>query len=100
LKLVLECPPILYIGKISYGLYVYHLFMMAVVMAYYRMTGIAAPDYLMVALPSTVLTFITAICSWHLIERPISDLKNRVRFDRSPRRAAVRDELIVDKDAA
>jgi len=100
LKLLLECRPILYVGKISYGVYVYHLFMMAIVLDYYHSRGTTDPNYLMVALLATVLTFVVAVFSWHLIERPISDLKDRVRFDKSARRDAVRDELIVDKDAA
>jgi peptidoglycan/LPS O-acetylase OafA/YrhL len=78
-KAVMENPVILYIGKISYGLYVYHNFMLAIVL-YFLLKKTNTPDYRLVALLSTIFTFVTAILSWHLIERPIARLKNRFRF--------------------
>lgn len=78
-KQVLEWPPVLYIGKISYGLYVYHNFMLALVVYSYGIYG-TAPNYRLVALFSTILTFLAAIVSWHLIERPIVQLKNSFSF--------------------
>jgi peptidoglycan/LPS O-acetylase OafA/YrhL len=75
-KTVMENPAVLYVGKISYGLYVYHNFMLAIVL-YYLLKWTATPDYRLVAILSTVTTFATAIVSWHLIERPLSQLKNR-----------------------
>ena len=76
---VMENPAVLYIGKISYGLYVYHNFMLAIVM-YYLLKRTAVHDYRLVAILSTVATFATAIVSWHLIERPLALLKNRFSF--------------------
>jgi len=88
-KSVMEHPIILYIGKISYGLYVYHNFMLAIVLYYLVKTGIGH-DYRLIAPLSTLLTFATAITSWHLIERPLSQLKNKFSFAHrsSPRRTA------------
>jgi peptidoglycan/LPS O-acetylase OafA/YrhL len=76
-KAVMETPAVLYIGKISYGLYVYHNFMLAIVL-YYLLKRTAVPDFRLVALLATVGTFGTAIVSWHLIERPVAQLKNRL----------------------
>jgi len=78
-KTVMENPVVLYIGKISYGLYVYHNFMLAIVL-YYLAKIMAVPDYRLVAVLSFVGTFTTAILSWHLIERPIAQLKNKFSF--------------------
>jgi peptidoglycan/LPS O-acetylase OafA/YrhL len=78
-KSVMENPVILYIGKISYGLYVYHNFMLAIVLYYLLESGIGH-DYRLIAPLSTVLTFVTAMLSWHLIERPLSHLKNKFSF--------------------
>jgi peptidoglycan/LPS O-acetylase OafA/YrhL len=76
-KRVMENAVVLYIGKISYGLYVYHNFMLAIVL-YYLLKWTATPDYRLVAILSTVTTFATAILSWHLVERPLMQLKNRL----------------------
>jgi len=75
-KTMMENPVMLYIGRISYGLYVYHNFMLAIVL-YYLLKRTAVPDYRLVAVLATVSTFATAIVSWHLIERPLAQLKNR-----------------------
>jgi len=76
----MENPAVLYIGKISYGLYVYHNFMLAIVL-HYLLKRTAAPDYRLVAVLSTVTTFAAAIVSWHVIERPIAQLKNKFSFN-------------------
>jgi peptidoglycan/LPS O-acetylase OafA/YrhL len=76
-RTVMEASTVLYIGKISYGLYVYHNFMLAIVL-YYLLKRTAVPDYRLVALLATVATFAAAIVSWHLIERPVAQLKNRL----------------------
>lgn len=86
-KSVMENAVVLYIGKISYGLYVYHNFMLAIVL-YYLLKWTAAPDYRLVALLSTVTTFATAILSWHVVERPLMQLKNRFSFSASKSRLA------------
>jgi peptidoglycan/LPS O-acetylase OafA/YrhL len=72
----MENRAVLYVGKISYGLYVYHNFMLAIVV-HYLLKWTAAPDYRLVAVLATITTFAAAIVSWHLIERPLAQLKNR-----------------------
>jgi peptidoglycan/LPS O-acetylase OafA/YrhL len=78
-KILLEHPLVLYTGKISYGLYVYHNFMLTIVL-YYLAKTTAVPDYRLVAILCFTTTFATAIASWHLVERPLSHLKNKFRF--------------------
>lgn len=75
-KVLLEHPVILYTGKISYGLYVYHNFMLALVL-YSLSKTTAATDYRVTAPLSFIATFAAAMLSWHLIERPISRLKDK-----------------------
>jgi peptidoglycan/LPS O-acetylase OafA/YrhL len=78
-KTIMENPALLYVGKISYGLYVYHNFMLAIVL-YYLLKRTAVPDYRLVAVLATVSTFAVAMISWHLLERPLAQLKNRSSF--------------------
>jgi peptidoglycan/LPS O-acetylase OafA/YrhL len=47
----------------------------------YLLAQTAMPDYRLVAVLSTVFTFAAAIVSWHLIERPLAQLKNRFSVD-------------------
>jgi len=75
---ILEFKPLLYLGKISYGIYLYHSFIKSV-----------APNMLnalSISMPSTIggqfvvfasLTIITASLSWYIIEKPINILKSK-----------------------
>lgn len=75
-KTVLEFAPIIYVGRISYGLYIYHYFMPKITRVIW-----GAPSGVGGVLTSvgiaTFLTFTAAIASWHFIEKPISRLKAR-----------------------
>jgi peptidoglycan/LPS O-acetylase OafA/YrhL len=73
---MLEFKPLVYLGKISYGVYVYHLFMPIVLESIL--------GYLEMPLPESeagqfiLLVFATlavAIPSWHFFEKPINNLK-------------------------
>ncbi len=75
-KSVLEWGPLVYIGKISYGLYVYHNFMPTVILYLNKKLGLGVSGTFETAGVATVLTFLVAIASWHLIEKPISKLKD------------------------
>jgi len=75
----LNLRPVRYVGRISYGVYVYHPFMILIVPAVTRAAGIAIPRMGV----SSVLLLITAslaagAASWHLIERPIGALRSRL----------------------
>src|SRR5262249_50299529 len=73
----LEFRPLLYIGKISYGIYLYHRFMPDLVRYVFRAAGWAAPHTLRLFFLASALTVVVASASWHLIERPLNRLKDR-----------------------
>ena len=68
-----------YVGRISYGLYVYHLLLFIPVFDFGRSIGIGwqTGDYLHGA-ASVIVTLVVASISWHLLERPINALKDSV----------------------
>jgi peptidoglycan/LPS O-acetylase OafA/YrhL len=73
---VLTLAPVVYLGKISYGIYAYHLFMPWGLERVFRYAGLVfpAPGALRFVLASSA-TVLVAVASWHLFERPINDLK-------------------------
>ena len=77
---VLSWTPILYVGKISYGVYVYHPFMPPLVaFILLRATGVAlAEEELVISAGAAALTVAVAALSWHAMERPINALKRYV----------------------
>ena len=77
---LLEFTPLIYLGRISYGLYLYHLFMPSVVGPLSRRLGIDYWDggLLNLALSSGAALIVAAL-SWHLLEAPISNLRHRFR---------------------
>ena len=76
---LLQSKSLLGVGKISYGVYVYHNFMPMVSGKVIRLAGFS--DQVALSFPlNCALTLAVAACSWKLIERPINDLKNRDRF--------------------
>ncbi len=72
----LEWRPFLYVGKIGYGLYLYHPFMPALAIWLLLQLGMRFEEH---TVPVTVLglalTFAITSVSWHLFEKPINDLK-------------------------
>jgi peptidoglycan/LPS O-acetylase OafA/YrhL len=84
---VLRWPPLGYVGRISYGLYVYHLFTPRLL---WKLT-----DWLDVPHPRSgaavfrcALAFALAAASWHLMESPVNRLKAYFPYRRR-RRAGV-----------
>lgn len=65
----LAARPIVYIGKISYGLYVYHNFV--------PLLGRPLFGPRIDPLMFMLISFGIAVASWHLIESPLQQLKNR-----------------------
>ena len=66
--------PVAYLGRISYGLYVYHL------LAIDRNWVMYIPEYYLIPEPYGVLlaTIAVASASWYLFESPINRLKDRL----------------------
>jgi peptidoglycan/LPS O-acetylase OafA/YrhL len=76
---LLEFPPLVYLGSISYGLYVYHYFVSDMVRMLERASGLrlGLPEASGLPLMAyvTLVTIPLAAISWHVFERPINDLK-------------------------
>jgi peptidoglycan/LPS O-acetylase OafA/YrhL len=79
---LLSLPPSVYLGRISYGIYIYHFWMpglMKPMLA--RIDGRQrSPAFLLLCLAATI---VAATLSWFLLERPINSLKNHFRVVRS-----------------
>jgi peptidoglycan/LPS O-acetylase OafA/YrhL len=79
LQRVLESGVLRYLGKISYGLYVYHYGIIAVVTALSRKYDldykVRSPRTFFLSLGATILI---ASLSFYLLERPILNLKDRL----------------------
>jgi peptidoglycan/LPS O-acetylase OafA/YrhL len=73
---VFELPPIRYVGRISYGLYLYHAFAMWVPPVLFRRLHLTYPTtFGPMAVTGTVLSFLLAMLSWRMVEAPINGLK-------------------------
>jgi peptidoglycan/LPS O-acetylase OafA/YrhL len=72
----LKLKPLRYVGRISYGVYVYHPFMIYVVPAFARAARISIPRTGTVSILVLIAaSLIVGSASWHLIERPIGILR-------------------------
>lgn len=92
MKWVLENPVSQYLGKISYGLYLYHNFVYNVyhtppthftMRAWRRITDIVPflnSSYFFQFSYFLALTLLIATLSWYLIEKPINNLKDRFTY--------------------
>jgi peptidoglycan/LPS O-acetylase OafA/YrhL len=91
---VLESRPFVYIGKISYGIYVYHSFAPSVLASIFERLGIPfiGPGLSSSALASG-LTLIVSVLSWRFLESPINGLKRH--FEYSPTRTRKTPESIL-----
>ena len=70
LKTVLELPPLIYIGKISYGIYLYHMPLLTFLGAF----GFRSWTRLLIIGP---ITLIISILSYKYLEAPFLRLKDR-----------------------
>jgi peptidoglycan/LPS O-acetylase OafA/YrhL len=79
---VLECRPLVYLGKISYGIYVYHVFTPLGVVLLARWIGwnIGGRSWAVLGV-AAVATVVVASLSWHIFEHPINKLKRRLEGD-------------------
>ena len=73
---VLAATPVVYLGRISYGIYVYHGFAGGTVPWLFEAVGLPYPDdgYLRAAVLAMYSVAVASL-SWHLIEAPINALK-------------------------
>jgi peptidoglycan/LPS O-acetylase OafA/YrhL len=93
---VLNSRPLIYIGKISYGIYVYHAFMPVIVSHVVSLFGV---KYQQVGALNfvccSIAVVVVAAASWHLLERPINDLKRFLPYVPSPK-VAERESVAVE----
>lgn len=82
---VLDMSLLQYLGKISYGLYVYHYFVPRIALTIAERTGVVVPgsEWVQFLLYSTV-SILIAMVSWHLMEQPILALKKKFSYERLP----------------
>jgi peptidoglycan/LPS O-acetylase OafA/YrhL len=79
---LLEWRPIVYLGKISYGIYIYHFLVPLAFAAAATHFGVGYENSGFVNFIATSLvTFGVAALSWHLFERPINGLKRHFRYE-------------------
>lgn len=82
-QVILENKFVTYSGKISYGLYVYHLFIPALFYYVAPIIGLSISNKYTFFIAAYFLTFLVAHLSWKLIELPINKLKNKVPYIKS-----------------
>lgn len=71
---LLSASPVLAVGRISYGLYVYHGFTPYLLGRY--VPGFIAMNWQLRAVLLTAATSLIAVASWHLLEQPFLRLKS------------------------
>lgn len=86
---ILEFKPLLYVGTISYGLYVYHEIATTTVDALVEAKRLHLAPWGLIAL-KFALTFLAAALSWRFFEKPMNNLKRFFPYDpNSPGSVAV-----------
>jgi peptidoglycan/LPS O-acetylase OafA/YrhL len=94
-RLFLGWKPIAYLGKISYGLYLYHLFVLVTCQNYvpwcqdHRLAG---------ATVALAITIAISAISWHFIENPINELKRYFPYQKRETPAAPQGDVVQLKD--
>lgn len=77
-KYILEQPVILWIGRLSYGIYLYHYLVLKGVSRLFRSWDIAIDDIqLIYGLVSFTVTTIIAFLSFYFLEKPILNLAKK-----------------------
>jgi peptidoglycan/LPS O-acetylase OafA/YrhL len=82
---VLELKPLNYLGKITYGIYVYHNFAPLILVPVLNRFGyeLHTPGFTNFIL-SGLLTILIASLSWHWFEQPINNLKRYFQYASAP----------------
>jgi peptidoglycan/LPS O-acetylase OafA/YrhL len=86
---LLSWRPLVYVGRISYGAYLYHLFVPWILASVLGRVGLTVPEtqpqrFLIL----TAATLLAASLSWHIIERPLNGLKRYIPYRSGPAVAA------------
>lgn len=87
----LELAPLQYIGRVSYGIYLYHLFLIPIGREIARRRGVPDPERgLEMFLTYGLVSLVLATLSWYAIEAPINRQKRRFPYPPLPPGAEVR----------
>jgi len=71
---VLENKPMIFIGKISYGIYIYHILMCSLLLHIFKIYGIH--PYFKLLIPAVlILTILVSYLSYELLEKPFLKIK-------------------------
>jgi peptidoglycan/LPS O-acetylase OafA/YrhL len=81
-RAVLEFKPLVYIGTISYGLYVYHAIAQSFVDVLIESHRVSRPPAELRMVIEFGLSFLVAALSWRFFERPINRLKRYFPYER------------------
>ena len=74
---ILELKVLTYIGKISYGIYLYHNLVPSLICGCLKLLNINRPTEIVFNfIINSVVTIICATISWYIIEKPINRLKD------------------------
>jgi len=76
---LLSLPPLVFVGRISYGIYVYHPLVPPVVAVFAAALGLSLPGGAWKILTFCALTLLVSAVSWYCFERPINNLKRHFR---------------------
>lgn len=77
----LSWSPLVYLGKISYGLYVFHYFAGPIVHGASKRFAPVVYDEIMLRICAMLaFTIGISVVSWHVMEKPLNDLKQRFSY--------------------
>ena len=80
----LELRPVVYIGRISYGIYIFHNFMPLIVPKFFGIIGLPYPQGRGASIQQFVIlcvaTLVFASLSWRFFEGPINSLKRHFQY--------------------
>lgn len=79
---ILELKPLVFLGKISYGMYLYHYFMNPIFAKAYTLKILAPMPLLIEIGLKSVTTLAISIVSWFSIEQPINNLKKHFSYQK------------------
>lgn len=68
------------LGRISYGIYIYHMGSPYFLSRIFDKTGIAVEDPLLLLFINLVFLLVISYASWYIIEKPILKIGNRIDF--------------------
>ena len=96
IKVILENKVILYLGKISYGMYLYHLFvpqLWTILLNHFKITFLTE-DTIAVYWIKIIVYILTTIgiasLSWFVIEKPINNIKRFISYNKKPSLVALK----------